>query len=146
MSYAEERQKLRPAFSDEARALAMEWRKLGRAATFVAVLTSPATFAYLTMRQGWPVGWALLVTVASVAAFRGLVDVVAHRFIPRASLYGAEQPLLEEDVVARRRGLRPQAGHRHPARRRGARRARPRPRARDHGAVRAERRTSLTPD
>jgi ATP-dependent Zn protease len=103
MSYAEERQKLRPAFPDEARALAVEWRKLGRAATFVAVLTSPATFAYLTLRQGWPVGWALLVTVASVAAFRGLVDVAAHRFIPRASLYGAEQPLLEEDVVARRR-------------------------------------------
>jgi ATP-dependent Zn protease len=103
MSYVEERQKLRPAFTDEARALAVEWRKLSRAATFVAVLTSPATFAYLTMRQGWPVGWALLVTVASVAAFRGLVDVVAHRFIPRASLYGAEQPLLGEDVIARRR-------------------------------------------
>jgi ATP-dependent Zn protease len=103
MSYAEERQTLRPAFSDEARALATEWRKLGRAATFVAVLTSPATFGYLTVRQGWPAGWALLATFFSVIAFRGLVDVLAHRHIPRASLYGAEQPLLEEDVVARRR-------------------------------------------
>jgi ATP-dependent Zn protease len=103
MSYAEERTRLRPAFSDEARALAMEWRKLGRAATFVAVLTSPATFTYLTVRQGWPAGWALLVTFASVAVFRGLVDVLAHRLIPRASLYGAEGTLLEEDVVARRR-------------------------------------------
>jgi cell division protease FtsH len=103
MSYAEERQQLRPTFSEEARALAMEWRKLTRAATFVAVLTSPATFIYLTVRHGWPIGWALLVTFFSVAAFRGLVDVLAHRFIPRASLYGAEQPLLEEDVVARRR-------------------------------------------
>jgi len=43
------------------------------------------------------------VTFFSVVAFRGLVDVAAHRFIPRASLYGAEKPLLEEDVVSRRR-------------------------------------------
>jgi ATP-dependent Zn protease len=103
MSYAEERPKLRPAFSDEARALAMEWRKLARWATVVAVLTSPATFAWLKVQQGWPTGWALLVTFVSVMAFRGLVDVIAHRFIPRASLYGAEGTLLEEDVVARRR-------------------------------------------
>ncbi|HUR85091.1 MAG TPA: AAA family ATPase [Solirubrobacteraceae bacterium] len=102
MSYAEERQKLRPAFSDEARALAMEWRKLARAATFVAVLTSPATFIYLTV-NGWPVLWALVVTIVAVAAFRGLVDVLAHKFIPRASLYGAERTLLEDDVVSRRR-------------------------------------------
>jgi ATP-dependent Zn protease len=103
MSYAEERQPLRPAFSDEARALAMEWRKLARWATIVAVLTSPATFMWLKLHEGWPAGWALLVTFLSVMAFRGLVDVVSHRFIPRASLYGAEKPLLEEDVVARRR-------------------------------------------
>jgi cell division protease FtsH len=103
MSYAEERQPLRPAFSDEARALAMEWRKLARWATVVAVLTSPATFLWLKVQQGWPAGWALLVTVVSVMAFRGLVDVIAHRFIPRASLYGAEGTLLEDDVVARRR-------------------------------------------
>jgi cell division protease FtsH len=103
MSYAEERQKLRPAFSDEARALAMEWRKLSRWATIVAVLTSPATFMYLRVQQDWPIISALLVTFLSVIAFRGLVDVVAHRMIPRASLYGAEQPLLEEDVIARRR-------------------------------------------
>jgi ATP-dependent Zn protease len=103
MSYAEERQKLRPAFSDEARALAMEWRKLSRWATIVAVLTSPATFMYLRVQQDWPIVSALLVTFLSVIAFRGLVDVVAHRMIPRASLYGAEGPLLEEDVIARRR-------------------------------------------
>ena len=103
MSYAEERQKLRPAFSDEARALAMEWRKLSRWATVVAVLTSPATFMWLKVHQDWPTLWALVVTFLSVIAFRGLVDVFAHRFIPRASLYGAEKPLLEEDVIARRR-------------------------------------------
>jgi ATP-dependent Zn protease len=103
MSYAEERQPLRPAFSDEARALAMEWRKLARWATIVAVVMSPATLMWLTVQQGWPVGWALVATFLSVMAFRGLVDVLANRLIPRASLYGAEQPLLEEDVIARRR-------------------------------------------
>ncbi|MEA2222730.1 MAG: cell division protease FtsH, partial [Solirubrobacteraceae bacterium] len=94
---------MRPTFSDESRQLAMEWRKLTRAATVVAVLTSPATLFYLTLQHDWPLGWALVVTFLSVVAFRGLVDVVAHRYIPRASLYGAEGPLLEEDVVARRR-------------------------------------------
>ncbi|HEV7884160.1 MAG TPA: AAA family ATPase, partial [Solirubrobacteraceae bacterium] len=94
---------MRPRFSDEARALATEWRKLARTATFVAVLTSPATFLWLHAHEGWPVVWALIVTFVSVMAFRGLVDVIAHRFIPRASLYGAEGRLLEADVVARRR-------------------------------------------
>jgi ATP-dependent Zn protease len=103
MSYAEDRRPVRPRFSDEARALATEWRKLARTATFVAVLTSPATFLWLHAHEGWPVVWALIVTFVSVMAFRGLVDVIAHRFIPRASLYGAEGRLLEADVVARRR-------------------------------------------
>jgi ATP-dependent Zn protease len=103
MAYVEDRPEPRQRFSDESRELAMEWRKLTRAATLVAVLTSPATLFYLVLQHGWPVGWALLVTFVSVIAFRGLVDVVAHRLIPRASLYGAEKPLLEEDVVARRR-------------------------------------------
>ncbi|MEA2128092.1 MAG: cell division protease FtsH, partial [Solirubrobacteraceae bacterium] len=103
MSYAEDRRPVRPRFSDEARALATEWRKLARTATFVAVLTSPATFLWLHAHEGWPVVWALIVTFVSVMAFRGLLDVIAHRFIPRASLYGAEGRLLEADVVARRR-------------------------------------------
>ena len=103
MSYVEDRPEVRPAFSDASRELALEWRKLTRAATVVAVLTSPATLFYLTLQHGWPFGWALVVTFLSVVMFRGLVDVLAHRFIPRASLYGAEKPLLEEDVVARRR-------------------------------------------
>ena len=103
MSYVEDRPKARPAFSDEARALAMEWRRLARWATIVALFTSPATFMWLHVQEGWPLGWSLVVTLFSVMAFRGLIDVLAHRFIPRASLYGAEKPLLKEDVVARRR-------------------------------------------
>src|SRR6185312_8192351 len=44
----------------EQSALAREWRRLGRAATFVAVLTSPATFAWLYGTNDWPLLWALL--------------------------------------------------------------------------------------
>jgi len=93
----------RPAFSEEHAALAREWRRLGRAATAVAVLTSPAVFTFLVAVQGWHPLPALLVTIVAVVAFRGLVDVLAHRFIPRASLYGAGRELLQQDVVDRRR-------------------------------------------
>jgi ATP-dependent Zn protease len=84
-------------------ALAAEWRRLARGATFVAVLTSPATFALLHVANDWPIGWALLGTILIIAAFRGLIDVIAHRFVPRATLYGAGRELLDDDIVARRR-------------------------------------------
>src|SRR6266550_1541736 len=84
-------------------ALAAEWRRLARGATFVAVLTSPATFALLHVANHWPIGWAIVGTILIIAAFRGLIDVIAHRFVPRASLYGAGRELLDEDVVSRRR-------------------------------------------
>jgi hypothetical protein len=81
-------------------ALAREWRRLGRMATAVAVLTSPALFILLYDRAGWPVFWAIAGTILGVAAFRGLVDVLAHKLIPAPSLYGAEQELRAEDVVS----------------------------------------------
>jgi ATP-dependent Zn protease len=84
-------------------ALAREWRRLTRAATVVAVLTSPATFAFFYAVNGWPLLWALLATFVFVIAFRGLIDVIAHRLIPRASLYGAGRELLDEDIISRRR-------------------------------------------
>src|SRR4051795_7384662 len=84
-------------------ALAAEWRRLARGATFVAVLTSPATFALLHVANDWPIGWSIIATILIIAAFRGLIDVVAHRLVPRASLYGAGRELLDDDVVARRR-------------------------------------------
>ncbi len=83
--------------------LAAEWRRLTRVATVVAVLTAPAAFVWLHQVQGWSVGWSLLGTFLEVIAFRGLVDVVLRRFIPWPSLFGAEESLREEDVVARRR-------------------------------------------
>ena len=46
---------------------------------------------------------ALLGTILGIAAFRGLVDIVARKAIPWPNLFGAETALLQEDVVARRR-------------------------------------------
>src|SRR6476661_5293391 len=78
-------------------------QRQARGATFVAILTSPATFALLHVANDWPVGWSIVGTILLIAAFRGLIDVVAHRFVPRASLYGAGRDLLDDDIVSRRR-------------------------------------------
>src|SRR3954454_20234770 len=88
---------------EQRNALATQWRQLTRAATFVALLTSPAFFVILYQRNGWGVLAALLVTGIAVIAFRGLVDVVARRMIPSPSLYGADQRMAAEDVIAKRR-------------------------------------------
>jgi ATP-dependent Zn protease len=84
-------------------ALQGEWKRLGRAATFVAVITSPATFAWLHGINDIPVLWSLLITFILVIAFRGFIDVVAHKLIPRASTYGVGRDLMEADIVAQRR-------------------------------------------
>jgi ATP-dependent Zn protease len=89
--------------SQQAASLAYEWRRLSRAATIVAVLTSPALFFVFYVGNGWSVPVALIVTAVAVIAFRGLVDVIANRLIPKPNLYGAGRELLEEDVISRRR-------------------------------------------
>lgn len=89
MSYAEERPALRSGVNEHSTALAHEWRRLGRAATAVALLTSPAFFLWCYDRNGWNIAVSLLVTAVAVVAFRGLVDVIAHKLIPSPSLYGS---------------------------------------------------------
>src|SRR5436305_3413945 len=104
MSYAEDSPpSLKPRMSQEATALAYEWRKLTRAATAVAVLTSPAWFLVFWKANHWDWYWALLATFVGVIAFRGAVDVISHKLIPAPDLYGAQSQLLEEDIVSRRR-------------------------------------------
>ncbi len=88
---------------EESAALAREWRRLGRAATFVALLTSPALFVFLHHTRGWSLLGALAATLAGIVAFRGIVDIAVHRLIPSPSLYGADAALAESDIVARRR-------------------------------------------
>jgi ATP-dependent Zn protease len=92
------------ASSDAARELAASWRRLTRAATFVAVLTSPALVAFFMRQDNWPLWKALVVTLLIVIAFRGLVDLLFRRLIPWPSLFGLEsQQHREEDVLGRRR-------------------------------------------
>ncbi|MGZ4430965.1 MAG: AAA family ATPase [Gaiellales bacterium] len=84
--------------------LASQWRRLTRAATVVAVLTSPAVFLWCRQVQHWSIVWSLLATFLLVIAFRGTVDVITRRFIPWPSLFGTEEDALKaSDVVNRRR-------------------------------------------
>jgi ATP-dependent Zn protease len=90
--------------AEQQRELSDQWRLLRRLATGVAILTSPAVFIWLYKQQGWSAGWALVATIVAVAAFRGALDLIFHRFIRWPSLFGIDNPRLrEEDVVARRR-------------------------------------------
>src|SRR6201999_3978053 len=99
----EEPPRLQRRVNEQAISLAREWRMLGRAATVVALLTSPALFALLYGSYDWPLIWALIGTFAGIVIFRGGVDVIAHKLIPSPALYGAEAALKEQDVVSRRR-------------------------------------------
>jgi ATP-dependent Zn protease len=90
--------------ADEQRLLTTQWRSLRRLATGVAVLTSPAIFVWLHKQEGWSIGWSLFATLVAIAAFRGALDLVFHRFIRWPSLFGIDSTRLrEEDVMARRR-------------------------------------------
>jgi cell division protease FtsH len=102
MAYAEE-QSFSTPMSQQNVSLAMEWRRLRRAATIVGLFTAPAFFLWLYGALHWSLPLALIVTAFAVAAFRGLIDVVIRRLLPWPSMYGADDELAEEDVVARRR-------------------------------------------
>ena len=102
MAHAEE-QSFSTPMSQQNVSLAMEWRRLRRAATIVGLFTAPAFFIWLYSGLHWSLPVALIVTAFGVAAFRGLIDVVVRRLLPWPSMYGADDELAEEDVVARRR-------------------------------------------
>jgi ATP-dependent Zn protease len=95
--------RLQRRVNEQAISLAREWRMLGRAATIVALLTSPALFLLLYGTYNWALPWALLGSLAGIVIFRGGVDVIAHKLIPAPALYGAEAALKEQDVMSRRR-------------------------------------------
>ena len=46
-----------------------QWRSLRRAATIVALLSSPALFVWLYKMQDKTLVWSLLLTVLAIAAF-----------------------------------------------------------------------------
>ncbi len=103
MAYAEQTGTLRGPINEHGTALAYEWRRLTRAATFVALLTAPAFFLVLHDSNHLGLLASVLLTALAVLLFRGLVEVVVRRFLPWPSLYGAGSELKEEDIVARRR-------------------------------------------
>jgi ATP-dependent Zn protease len=102
MAYAEQSSGSRRVGLDSTM-LAGEWRRLRRAATAVALFTSPMFFVVLYDKLGLSIVGALAATAGSVIAFRGLIDVVARRMLPWPSMYGVNRDIAEEDVVARRR-------------------------------------------
>jgi cell division protease FtsH len=84
--------------------LADQWRRLTRAATIVALLTSPALFVWFKEYNGWSTLWSLAATLGVVIVFRGFADLLFRRLIPWPSLFGADsQQLRDEDVIGRRR-------------------------------------------
>jgi cell division protease FtsH len=89
--------------TEQSLALAREWKRLGRAATAIALLTSPVLFLALLVSLDWPWYWALLAALAMVVIFRGAVDVLAHKVIPSPTVYGVESELRHDDVINRRR-------------------------------------------
>ena len=91
------------SINEHASALATEWRRLTRAATFVALLTAPAFFLILFDTDHWSLVASLIVTAVAVVTFRGLVEVLTRKLIPSPSLYGADMSLKQDDIVARRR-------------------------------------------
>ena len=103
MAYADESPRISGAINEHAAALAQEWRRLTRAATAVALFTAPAFFLILFDSNHLGLVASLLVTVIAVIVFRGLVEVVTRKLIPSPSLYGADQSLKAQDIVARRR-------------------------------------------
>ena len=89
---------------EASQALASSWRRLTRAATVVAVITSPALYVWFTERSGMDWWKALLATIGVVVVFRGFADLLFRRLIPSPSMFGIEtRELREEDVVGRRR-------------------------------------------
>src|ERR1700761_3460116 len=66
MAYAEETPRMAGPINEHASALAQEWRRLTRAATFVALLTAPAFFLILFDTNHLGVVASLIITVLAV--------------------------------------------------------------------------------
>jgi cell division protease FtsH len=103
MAYAEQSPRIRGPINEHASALAHEWRSLTRVATAVALLTTPAFFIVLYESDHIGLVWSLLITVISVLMFRGLVEIIVRKLIPSPSLYGADERVKQDDLIARRR-------------------------------------------
>ncbi|HEV8250641.1 MAG TPA: AAA family ATPase [Gaiellaceae bacterium] len=104
MASAAETERVTLSSGEASRQLADQWRRLRRAATFVAIVSSPAAFAWLYLAEGWDLWAAALATFFLVVAARGFMDLAFNRTIPWPSLFATDSARLrEEDIVNRRR-------------------------------------------
>jgi cell division protease FtsH len=83
--------------------LARQWRTLNLIANLVAIAAIPAVWMLYRDDAGLSRLHAALATWGTLAAARGTFDLLAHRFIPWPSLFGAEKSWLKEDTGLRRR-------------------------------------------
>src|SRR5437588_3020944 len=93
-----------PGAQIDSEELAGQWRRFGRAATLVALLTTPSLFIWFYSIKGYALLWSLLLTFLVVIAARGVLDVLMRRVIPWPSLFGTtDMRRREQDIVDRRR-------------------------------------------
>jgi ATP-dependent Zn protease len=83
--------------------LALQWRTFNRVANLVAIIAIPAVWMLYRDDAGLSKLHAALATWGTLAAARGTFDLIAHRFIPWPSLFGADKSFLKEDTSLRRR-------------------------------------------
>ncbi len=92
-----------PADPEQQRALSLAWQRMGNFATGAMLITSPGLVVALHRANDWSWLICIVVTLAAIAAFRGIIDIVCARFITRPSLYGANEEMKAEDILFRRR-------------------------------------------
>jgi hypothetical protein len=104
MAYVEEQSpRVGGSINAHAHALASEWKRLTRVATAVALLTSPAFFLVLYESDHLSLWLSLVITIAAVVLFRAMIEVTVRKLIPSPTLFGADDSLRADDLVARRR-------------------------------------------
>ena len=104
MALAEQKQPPTGGFTTSSKSLADGWRRLGRFATFVALLGAPSVFLWAYIAKDWGVLWSVLFTIGAVAVVRGLIDVILRKFVPWPTLYGDDsEKRREADALDRKR-------------------------------------------
>src|SRR3954452_23024844 len=83
--------------------LARQWRTFNLIANVVAIAAIPAVWMLYRDDAGLSQLHAGLATWGTLAAARGTFDILAHRFIPWPSLFGAGKSYLTEHTSLRRR-------------------------------------------
>ena len=83
--------------------LARQWRTFNLLANLVALAAIPGVWLLYRDNAGLSQLHAGLATWGTLAAARGTLDLIAHRFIPWPSLFGADKSWLRQDTSLRRR-------------------------------------------